>query len=99
MAIAAVRSGRKGSPALTFLRLLLLTAAIVEVDVLRGDFQASRDHSHGGDQLAVLRDHQLLSLALLLWLRSGRNGMLKRCCPETGQIRGYPSPMSSQTPP
>lgn len=48
------------------LTFLLLLAAVVEVDVLGGELQATGHHVHHRHQLAVLPQHQLLLLARLL---------------------------------
>lgn len=57
--------------AVTSLRLLLLAAAIVEVDMLGCHLQAAGDNGHRRDELTVLGDNELLPLVLLLGLSPG----------------------------
>lgn len=52
----------------TFLCLLLLTAGVIEVDVVCSNLEATHNHCHDSDELTVLREHKLLLLALLLHL-------------------------------
>lgn len=51
---------------LTLFRLLLLAAGVVEVQVMCGDLQPTRNHRHDGDELTVLRQNQLLLLTVVL---------------------------------
>lgn len=70
----------QGVPAITSLRLLLLAAAIVEINVLGRHLQAPRDHGHCRDELAVLRHHQLLPLVLLLGLSPAWHRGVRTLC-------------------
>lgn len=63
--LTAVSQG-DGTP--TFLRLLFLTAAIIEVQMMSCDLQTTWYHGNNSDELTVLREHQLLFLTLLLAL-------------------------------
>lgn len=49
----------------TLLCLFFLTAAIIEVQVVGGDLQSAWNHCHNGDELAIFRQNQLFSLALV----------------------------------
>lgn len=53
---------------LTFLRLFFLTAAIIEVKMMRGNLQTTRNNRHDGDELTVFRQNQFFFLALVFSL-------------------------------
>lgn len=53
---------------LTFLRLFFLTAAIIEVKMVRGNLQTTRNNRHDGDELTVFRQNQFFFLALVFSL-------------------------------
>lgn len=50
---------------LTLLGLFFLTAAVIEVQMMRGDLQPTRHHSHDCDELTVFRQNQFLFLILV----------------------------------
>lgn len=56
-----------------FFTFILFLAAVVEVNVLSGDFQAARDHVHHRHQLTVLPQHQFLLLTGLLCFNPSGN--------------------------
>lgn len=56
----------------TLLRLLLLAAAVIEVQVVGGDLQTTWNHRHDGDELAVFRQDQFFLLALVFSFPSER---------------------------
>lgn len=50
---------------LTLLCLFFLAAAIVEVQVMCGNLQTTRNNRHNGDELTVFRENQFFFLALI----------------------------------
>lgn len=69
---------------LSVLTFLLLLAAIIEVDVLCGEFQAAGNHVHYRHQLTILPQHQLLLLARLICFNPA--GTRVGCCLESLSI-------------
>lgn len=53
---------------LTFFCLFFLAAAIIEVEMVRGDLQTTRNDRHDGDELTVLGQNQFFFLALIFSL-------------------------------
>lgn len=59
---------------LTLLCLFFLTAAIIEVQMVRGNLQTTRNNRHDGDELTVFRQNQFFFLALVFSLHPDSMG-------------------------
>lgn len=59
---------------LTFLCLFFLAAAIIEVQMVCGDLQTTRNNRHDGDELTVFRQNQFFFLALVFSLHPDGTG-------------------------